>query len=187
MVKESTMTYTLAHALDTFPEAVPAARRATKSKLKELKQAVSGLHDFREIWTADIQKLNFKLQPAYIEYLDDLIDRLREGYEREIKKYQWQLNYIENLGKPVDEKKAGSGVTEEQVYRAKQVPITELLQFKRGTTLCIFHDDKRPSLKYYPKDNHVFCFSCQRSADSIDLYMTLNGCDFKEAVRRLAP
>ena len=178
------MTYSFAQAMDTFPEAVPAARRATKSKIKELNSAISGLSDFRDIWTRDIQKLNFKLQPAYIAYLDDLIGRLHEGYEKQIKQYQWQLSYLDNLGKP--QKKETNGVTELMVAQAKQFSITELLDFKRGQAICPWHNDHKPSLKYYPKDNHVWCFAEGRGGDAIDVFMQINHCDFKEAVRRLA-
>ncbi len=175
-----------------FPEAVPAARRAAKSKIKELKKAVGGLDDFRDIWTRDIQKLDFRIQPSYIEYLDDLITRLNEGYEKEIKKYTWQLTYLDNIRKtdttdteqPVH---ANSSVTELQIGRARSFPIPELIAIKRGTAVCIFHNDHKPSLKYYAKDNRVYCFACGKSADAIDVYMQLSGSDFKTAVRYLAP
>ena len=179
------MTYSFAQALDTFPEAIPAATRAAKAKIKELNKAISGLSDFRDIWTRDIQKLNFKLQPAYIEYLDDLIDRLREGYEKEIRKYQYQLNYIEQLKHP-ERKPKGDVVTPLMVERAKQFPIRELLEVRRGVSLCLWHDDHKPSMKIYDKQNRVHCFACGHGGDTIDVYMALNGCDFRTAVRALA-
>lgn len=180
------MTFSFAQMIDTFPEAVPAAKRASKQKIKEIQQQISGLSDFRDLWTKDIQKLNFKLQPAYITYLDDLIERLRYGYEKELKKYQYQVSYIDNLRNPQPQPKRTDPITPERVERARAYPIEDLLEIKRGTTLCIFHDDHKPSLKIYP-DNHVYCFSCMRRADVIDIYMALNGCGFQEAVRKLAP
>ena len=179
------MTYSFAQAMDMFPEAAPAAKRASKAKIKELNTAISGLGDFRELWTRDIQKLSFKVQPAYIAYLDDLITRLQEGYEKDIKKYQWQLNYLDNLKHP-EKKPKGSGVTELEVGRAKQYPIPNLIEVRRGTATCLWHDDRHPSMKLYDKQNRVHCFACGHSGDSIDVYMALNGCDFRTAVRALA-
>lgn len=177
------MTYSFAQLIDLFPEAAPAARRAAKAKIKELNKSIASLSDFRDIWSNDINKINFKLQPAYIAYLDDLINRLRQGYEKEIRKYEYQLHYLDNVGK--EQVKSEGIITDLQIAKAKSFPITELLSFKRGQTLCPFHDDHKPSLKYYQKDNHVYCFACSTSADSIDVYMKLNGCDFKAAVRAL--
>ncbi len=71
------------------------------------------------------------------------------------------------------------------IEKAKQYPITDLLEFKHRTAKCIFHNDKRPSLYYYPESNTCYCFSCAKYADSITVYMTLNNCDFKTAVKSL--
>ncbi len=180
------MTYSFAQALDMFPEAAPAARRAAKSKIKELKSAIGGLHDFRELWTRDIQKINFKLQPAYIAYLDDLISRLHEGYEKEIKKYTWELTYLDNLRGTKEGVARGNAVTALDVERARGYPIGNLLKIQGGQAMCPFHDDHKPSLKIY-RDNHAYCFACGQRADSIDVYMQLSGADFKTAVRYLAP
>jgi hypothetical protein len=71
------------------------------------------------------------------------------------------------------------------VERAKSFLITDLLTFKRGVALCPFHNDRHPSLHYYPKTNTVFCFSCNTAGDSIKIYQTLNNCSFVEAVKKL--
>ena len=170
--------------LDTFPEAVPSAKRAAKAKIKELNKAISGLSDFRELWNTDIQKIHFSKQPAYIAYLDDLIERLQTGYEKEIRKQQYDLNYIEQLKNP-EKKPKGDAVTSEMIERAKKYPIRELLEVKRGVSLCLWHDDHKPSMKIYDKQNCVYCFACGHRGDVIDVYMALNGCDFRTAVRKL--
>jgi hypothetical protein len=68
---------------------------------------------------------------------------------------------------------------------ARDYPLTDLLEFKNGKAKCIFHNDRNPSLQYYPKTNSCYCFSCQTSADSIKVYQTLNNCSFIEAVKAL--
>ena len=174
-----------AELIDTYPEAKSAAKRGAKAHIKRITDDISSLSDFRDIWTIDIQKMHFSHQPGMIAYLDDYISRLKENYEKDLKKYYYQLEYLHNLGKPVEEVKSDP-ITPERIARARAILISELISVKRGQAICIFHDDHKPSMKLYP-DNHVFCFSCQRRADAIDIFMELNRCGFQEAVRKLAP
>ena len=171
--------------IDTYPGCEKAAKRSAQSMIKELEKNISSLYDLRETLSDHVNSVDFTRQRVLIEYYDDLIKRLQEGYEKEIKKYQYQLNYLANLGKPEAEKPKDP-ITPLRVEQARQYPISELLEIKRGTTLCLWHDDHRPSMKIY-RDNHVYCFVCNRRADSIDIYMSLNGVGFREAVRKLAP
>lgn len=182
--KKTTKNPSFAELIDTFPEAIPAARRTAKGMIKELKKGVSSLSDFREICDKHVQSVNFKRQPELIEYYNELIEKLLQNYEKEIKKYQWQITYLDSLGKPKSEAPTNA-VTPERIERARQMPVTELLEFRRGTTLCIFHNDHKPSLKYYPKDNRVYCFACGRGEDAIGVFMELNRCTFKEAIMRM--
>jgi hypothetical protein len=74
------------------------------------------------------------------------------------------------------------------IAKIKQIPITNYIDFnKGGFAKCIFHSpDKTPSMKYYPKNNTVHCFSCGKSGDVIDVFGQLNSCDFKTAIYQLA-
>ena len=183
--KKTTKNPSFAELLEIFPDAIPAATRAAKSAIKEIKKNISSLSDFRETCSEHVNSVSFKQQPELIKYYDDLIARLLEAHEKELKKYQYQLNYIDNLKHP-EKKPKGDTVTPEMIERAKRFPIRELLEVKRGTSLCLWHDDTRPSMKIYDKDNRVWCFSCAHGGDPIDVYMALNGCDFRTAVRKLA-
>jgi hypothetical protein len=71
------------------------------------------------------------------------------------------------------------------IEKAKQYPITSLLEFKGGKTLCIFHPDKKPSLYYYEKTNTCYCFSCHTYADSIKVYQQLKQCTFNQSLKAL--
>ena len=71
------------------------------------------------------------------------------------------------------------------VEKAKQFPITSLLDFHYRKARCIFHDDHSPSLHYYPRTNTVYCFVCHTFADSIKVYKTMHNCSFKQAVLKL--
>lgn len=162
-------------------------KKVLKDKIKELKRSIASISDLREIWTADIQKLHFKKQAGYTAYLNELCDNLLTRYEAEIAKHQRQINHYQEVWKPTGITRSTNGVTDDQVARAKTFPIPDLIPVKRGVALCIFHDDHKPSMKYYAKDNRVYCFACTARADAIDVYMKLNGCDFKQAVKMMAP
>jgi DNA primase len=68
---------------------------------------------------------------------------------------------------------------------AKTYPIGNLLKFQQKKACCIWHNEKTPSLTYYPKTNSVYCFGCGKHGDAIDVYRTINDCDFKTAVTEL--
>lgn len=73
----------------------------------------------------------------------------------------------------------------DELLRAKSYPIPNLLEFTRLKALCPYHNEKTPSLSYYPKTNHVYCFGCGKHGDAIDVYRTIHNCSFKEAVEAL--
>ncbi len=72
------------------------------------------------------------------------------------------------------------------IQRAKMVPISDYIDFnKAGFALCVWHNEKSGSMKYYPKENKVTCFGCNKSGDVIDVMMEVWGCTLIEAVKRL--
>jgi len=74
----------------------------------------------------------------------------------------------------------------DKVTQARTYPITELMTFNRNKALCPFHNEKSPSLHYYPKTNTCYCFGgCGRAYDSIDIYRKLYNCSFTEAINKL--
>ncbi len=75
-------------------------------------------------------------------------------------------------------------ITEEEIARAKEYPIKELVAVRGKMTKCLWHNDSHPSLYIYP-DNHGFCFSCKKYADAIDFAMALQNISFVSAVKWL--
>lgn len=55
------------------------------------------------------------------------------------------------------------------------------LELTHGRTYCLWHPDKHPSLTFSTKRNNCHCYSCGKSADSIELVMKVRGCTFREA------
>lgn len=56
----------------------------------------------------------------------------------------------------------------------------------RQTFLCPLHDEGTPSFSWEVKKNLFYCFGCQAKGSVIDLYMKLNNCDLKTAIKELA-
>ena len=70
------------------------------------------------------------------------------------------------------------------LVKARQRPITDFIEFNRaGMALCLWHNDNKPSMKYYDKTNQVHCFSCGKHGDVIDVVMQQRGVSFKEALK----
>jgi hypothetical protein len=76
-----------------------------------------------------------------------------------------------------------SRITLDMIERARVYPIENFVDARRGMALCIFHDDHNASM--YVKNNFVHCFSCGKTADTIDVYRKIHGATFPEAVRAL--
>ena len=70
--------------------------------------------------------------------------------------------------------------------KIKLIPITEYLSFNQaGFSKCLWHDEKTASLKYYPKNNRIYCFGCSKGGSVIDVVMQIRNLTFKEAIRIL--
>jgi len=74
-------------------------------------------------------------------------------------------------------------ITPEMIERAKEYPVENIVEARRGMAPCIFHDDRNPSM--YVKNNFVHCFSCGKTADVIEVYQKIHGATFPEAVEAL--
>ena len=73
------------------------------------------------------------------------------------------------------------------IEKAKAFPITSIMDFTlKGEARCPFHNEKTPSLHYYPETNSTYCFGgCGKSYDAIDVYQKIHNVSFKTAVNEL--
>lgn len=55
--------------------------------------------------------------------------------------------------------------------------------YKGYITLCIFHDDDKPSLALYPTTNTYFCFACESKGDSYKMLMEQHALTFPQAIQ----
>lgn len=82
---------------------------------------------------------------------------------------------------------------QEKVETAREYPIEALARSKlemrqsgrNFTSLCPFHNERRPSFYIYPETNTYHCFGCQENGDIIKLTMYLYGISFREAIQML--
>lgn len=71
------------------------------------------------------------------------------------------------------------------VEKAREYPIARIVRVNaRGFAKCPYHEEKSPSMKVY-QDGHCFSFCCGKRSNAIDLYMAVNSCDFKTAIKAL--
>ena len=121
------------------------------------------------------------LTKADTPYLDKYIGTIRlEGLKKEFKKIKSEMNYLKNA---ISGKSNGNGITPEMIERARDFPISELIELKRGMARCPFHPDKTPSFSV--KNNRFRCFGCGTKGDSIQFVMNQDNLSFIEAVKSL--
>lgn len=123
--------------------------------------------------------------------IDHWLERTRDPSINEITKVFCDIVREEWVGKKTKIKSAlklheGFG-TERSLVKAKSYPIESLIDFNSGGfAKCLWHDEKTPSLKWYPKRNKAHCFGGCGDFDSIDAYQKINNVDFNEAVKALS-
>ena len=101
-------------------------------------------------------------------------EKWKERLHKIIMEYKFTI-----LRNPGDNK-----ITPAMIERANEYPIEKVVKVNKNYfALCIFHQDKHPSM--YCKRNFFHCFSCGASGSVIDLYMKLHNIDFSAAVEFL--
>lgn len=76
-------------------------------------------------------------------------------------------------------------ITSDMIEQAKQVPVSSLIEFRKGRATAWCHEDKRPSLYIGKRLNIVCCPVCHKYFDAIEVYMEVTGKGFKDAVLEL--
>jgi len=150
------------------------ARREHKDLFKQIKQCQQRIklyEDLRAKNNSDFQ--NYVCDQKLLELRNqkkDLSLKLDIAYAQYDKFWQGKL-------------KENKGVEKKDIDKAKSVPFSKLLEFnKYGFTLCPFHGDTKPSMKWYKEDNVVHCFGCGIHLDTIEYMRKRYNLSFKEAV-----
>lgn len=176
---------TIRQLMDLYPVAKTAAMKATRARIKDIQKQIGDLSEVRDAWNHAINKMPVRQRPAYLDWLDGHIDRLREVLEDDLSKYEKDLRFLKYMGKEEDTSPVSkSGVSEMQVARAKDTRISDIIKVNRAhKALCLWHDDENPSMHVY--GTRVHCFVCGNHGDAVDVYMVVNRVDFITAVKAL--
>lgn len=102
---------------------------------------------------------------------------------------EWARERLQDALEDTYEKNKGAHIKsfegESGIAAAKAYPIKDLLKFNREWfAKCVYHEEKSESMKLYI-DNHCFSYCCNKRSDAIDIYMAVNKCDFKTAIKAL--
>jgi hypothetical protein len=139
-----------------------------KPQIKELKRERETLHKAAREYQNEIAR-------PKNDFTTILLAQCRKAMEeitKQITKLEWYI-------KPKEQR------AELDIARAKAVPITNMIEFKRKVALCLWHTEKNASMTYFPSTNKVWCFACSNGGDAIDVAMKLWDVDMKEAVAKL--
>lgn len=146
---------------------IPPNEQEEFTTKKAVKEAIDKIKGGLEI----VMQEGRELREAY--KTDNHIQILVNYYLNRIQDLQHTMKY---MGKP----KINYG---NRIEQAKQVPIPHYIKFNReGYANCIWHNEKTPSMYYYPKQNRVKCFGCDKMGDVIDVVKHQNGVELQEAL-----
>lgn len=127
------------------------------------------------------------LRMRYRYLLDCLVETLSGESDRYWITDLCHLREVVALGKKLGKKNpAGSNdITDEMIQQAMSVPIDSIVEFIRGHTTAICHDDKRPSAFHGTRTNKLVCPVCDTKYGPIDVLMVRDGLSFPAAVLQL--
>jgi hypothetical protein len=140
---------------------------------------------------ADLQVREARRKIQKDEVCKGLNENIMKAYLAEYDRIKAKTNYLLGvisgiLGeKPARDLSTGQCVTDAEIERARQHPIENLIESKRGMARCIsgLHDDRNPSMDV--RNNFAYCYACGFYADAIGIYQKLHGVGFREAVEAL--
>jgi hypothetical protein len=119
----------------------------------------------------------YQLPEAYETKRLILVERLQKAKEEN----------DPNAKKILDQYKVFTGkitsLTSQQIERARQYPLKDLVGTQKNITNCPFHDDRTASMNI--KNNFYYCHGCSAQGDIIKYLMETDGLSFKDAVIRL--
>lgn len=107
--------------------------------------------------------------------IDDELLRKGENAKKKMYGYRNSLDILQ--GKKI-------GIDDEMIANAKRVPLERMIEIdSMHKAKCLWHADTKPSM--HTRNNFIYCYTCGAKGTSIDVYMKLHDCDFKEAVLSL--
>jgi hypothetical protein len=169
-----------------------AAHRGLKEKLKKYKQRIRELgNEQDEHYEKRIMPAPFKDQVELKEESDKEFDEKRKEVDGRIRKVTFEMSFLNELEGIEEEVKTGSGISETDIARAKEVPLETFFpgnlrkHGKMAVCQCPFHSERTGSFTIYLEQNSWWCYGCQNGGSVVDFIMKQNGVDFLTAVKQL--
>jgi hypothetical protein len=98
--------------------------------------------------------------------------------EKKIKRLEHEIGFVVKGSQGKNNR-----ISPEMIEQAREYPIENMIEVKKGMALCPFHDDRNPSMSI--RNNLFHCFGCGEKGDAIDFVMKRQGLSFTEAVKTL--
>jgi len=180
--RKGNSSYTDRQAIDAFGKEAcrPLIRNALREQLDRTKKA--------EKWVKVADVIREKMtHPTAISGAIGLQVQNRMRLAREKKELKRLLG-LEYITRPhIECKRKDASEIKESVDLVEYISqYTELKPYGRNWRgLCPLHSEKSPSF-YVRPDRGWHCFGCQEGGDLFTFVMKMNGCDFKEAVKKLS-
>jgi hypothetical protein len=156
---------------------------------------IAGLEGRLTAWKLDHKQCLDEIKKQPEEWVRKfLVDALIVIYGKDIAGTHERIVELELMRSLLaDNKKRRSYEGREAMITAiKKIPIQSLVVLNKLRTTssriqacCPFHNDTRPSLTIFLKDNHFKCWSCGTGGDVISFWMALNNVTFNEALEAL--
>lgn len=128
--------------------------------------------EIKRIDTMRLELLNEK--PYYLSEDEEWYIDIKKQEHRE------HINHYEKIAS-----KFGQEIKKKdfEIQNYKHIPISDFVEFNGyGFANCIWHDEKTPSMKYYDKTNSVYCFSCNKRGDVMDVVQQINNTNLPGAI-----
>lgn len=161
----------------------PSCVKMCHEKITEFEKEIVELRSKKSELYFLIAKMGRKCPERGVLELESYqIDRDMEWYREEIKRFK----AYSMISKKDDREQLN-------VELAKTAPISSFLigQWQnhgtgRAVIQCPLHNEKTASFTWFKESNTYHCFGgCGKGGDNIDLFMKLNNCDFRHAVKEL--
>ena len=142
-----------------------------------------------EQWKKDKNAINYPTKKRINEEIQKTNLEIEEWMKSKRKGNKYFADYhIEELLERKTKLKARLNIKipkgpNKDIEKAKQIPITDFIEFSGGFARCLFHDEKTASMHLLPTQNSVWCFSCCKRFDVIDCVMAQNKVDFTRAIK----
>ena len=140
----------------------PKVQKAIKEMEKDVPE-----HERHEMRRRFLLERIQELKPKYLENPTDDLRKELNSLLFEVKVYTGETEGFS----PVD------------IARARQFPITRLIQNHNNMAKCPFHKDNSPSLNL--KNNFYYCHGCGAHGDVIDFVMKRDDLSFRQAIMKL--